>query len=181
MKKLILLGIVMFGAATVASVFVKNQSNESDGKPDKKPVQFNHEQIAKPPVDAKIIKDAAFINEVQKTQGIAKAIARKFGFLKHSSPEVDKLNGVYRSRDFDVPFVVIDTNIICALKLPIFFGIQHVKSDNFLIELWGSEGKDMQINAIISVNSNGNMQIRSLDDGQIMHLERIDLGVFKTD
>ena len=122
MKKLILLGIVMFGAATVASVFVKNQSNESDGKPDKKPVQFNHEQIAKPPVDAKIIKDAAFINEVQKTQGIAKAIARKFGFLKHSSPEVDKLNGVYRSTYFEVPFVVIDTNIICALKLPMFSG-----------------------------------------------------------
>lgn len=176
MKKILLLGVVIFGAAAVAAVIVNNQVKESVSMPE--PVSqsgsSSQEQAKKLSTDSSITKDPNFINDVQKTQGIAKSIARKFGFLEHSSPEVDKLNGVYRSRDFDVPFVVIDTNVLCALKLPIFFMIKHVKADNYLVELWGVEGKDMHINAIISVKPNGDMQIRSLDDGQIMHLERID-------
>ena len=174
MKKLILLGIVIFGAAAVAAVIVKNQSNESDGKPDKKPVQFNHEQIAKPPVDAKIIKDAAFINEVQKTQGIAKAIARKFGFLKHSSPEVDKLNGVYRSTYFEVPFVVIDTNIICSLKLPMFFGITHIKDNSYRMSVWGMDGKAGESEAVVTIHENGDLDIESPNEGKTIFLERFD-------
>ena len=54
----------------------------------------SQEQAKKLSTDSSITKDPNFINDVQKTQGIAKAIARKFGFLEHSSPEVDKLNGV---------------------------------------------------------------------------------------
>lgn len=176
MKKILLLGVVIFGAAAVAAVIVNNQVKESVSMPE--PVSqsgsSSQEQAKKLSTDSSITKDPNFINDVQKTQGIAKSIARKFGFLEHSSPEVDKLNGVYRSTYFDVPFVVIDTNIICALKLPMFFGITHIKDNSYRMSVWGMDGKAGESEVIISENSNGNLYIESPNEGKTIHLERID-------
>lgn len=176
MKKILLLGVVIFGAAAVAAVIVNNQVKESVSMPE--PVSqsgsSSQEQAKKLSTDSSITKDPNFINDVQKTQGIAKSIARKFGFLEHSSPEVDKLNGVYRSTYFDVPFVVIDTNIICALKLPMFFGITHIKDNSYRMSVWGMDGKAAESEAVVSIHENGDLYIKSPNEGKTMHLERID-------
>jgi hypothetical protein len=55
-----------------------------------------------------------------------------------------------------------------------FFGMKHIKDNSYLMSGWGPDGKAAESEAVVSIHENGDLYIKSPNEGKTMHLERID-------